>query len=39
MQIFIAINFWRYVLTNSPGETDTNTIIFNALTFNGRFNC
>ena len=33
MQIFIALNFWRYVLTNSPGETDTNTIIFNALTF------
>ena len=33
MQTFIALNFWRYVLTNSPGETDTNTIIFNALTF------
>ena len=33
MQIFIALNFWRYVLTNSPGETDTNTIIFNALIF------
>ena len=33
MQIFIALNFWRYVLTNNPGETDTNTIIFNALTF------
>ena len=33
MQIFIALNFWRYVLTNSPGETDTNIIIFNALTF------
>ena len=33
MQIFIALNFWRYVLTNSPGETDMNTIIFNALTF------
>ena len=33
MQIFIALNFWRYVLTNSPGETDTNAIIFNALTF------
>ena len=33
MQIFIALNFWRYILTNSPGETGTNTIIFNALIF------
>ena len=33
MQIIISLNFWRYVLTNSPGESDTNTIIFNALAF------
>ena len=33
MQITIALNFWRYVLTNSPGETSINAIIFNALIF------
>ena len=33
MQITIALNFWRYVLTNSPGETNINTIIFNASIF------
>ena len=33
MQIFIALNFWRYVLTNSPGETSINAITFNALIF------
>ena len=33
MQIIISLNFWRYVLTDSPGESDTNTIIFNALAF------
>ena len=33
MQIFISLNFWRYVLTDSPGETDTNTIAFNAIIF------
>ena len=33
MQITIALNFWRYVLTNSPGETSLNAIIFNALIF------
>ena len=33
MQITISLNFWRYVLTNSPGETNINTIIFNALIF------
>ena len=33
MQIFISLNFWRYVLTDSPGETDTNTIAFNAVVF------
>jgi len=33
MQITIALNFWRYVLTNSPGETSINAITFNALIF------
>ena len=33
MQILIAFNFWRYVFTNSPGETDSKTISFNALVF------
>ena len=33
MQIFISLNFWRYVLTDSPGETDINTIILHALIF------
>ena len=33
IQIIIALNFWRYVLTNSPGETSINAITFNALIF------
>ena len=33
MQIIVALNFWRYVLTNSPGETSINAITFNALIF------
>ena len=33
MQITIALNFWRYVLTNSPGETSIEAITFNALIF------
>ena len=33
MQIIISLNFWRYVLTNSVGETDLNTITQNALIF------
>jgi len=33
MQITIALNFWRYVFTNSPGETSINVITFNALIF------
>ena len=32
-QILIAFNFWRYVFTNSPGETDIKIITFNALVF------
>lgn len=33
MQIIISLNFWRYVFTDSPGETEINTITFNALIF------
>ena len=33
IQVIIALNFWRYVLTNSPGQTDINTITFNAYVF------
>ena len=32
-QFVIALNFWRYVLTNSPGETELKTITFNAIIF------
>ena len=32
-QILISINFWRYVFTDSPGETDIRTIKINALIF------
>jgi hypothetical protein len=33
MQIIISLNFWRYVVTDSPGETSISTIIFNAYVF------
>ena len=33
MNTVIALNLWRYVITNSPGQTDINTITFNAITF------
>ena len=33
MQIMISLNFWRYVLTDSPGESDIKTITLNALIF------
>ena len=32
-QILVALNFWRYVLTNSPGETSINIITSNAIFF------
>lgn len=32
-QFIIGINFWRYVLTNSPGESNLDTITFNAILF------
>ena len=33
IQLIISINLWRYVFTNSPGETDIKTISFNASIF------
>ena len=32
-QFLVALNFWRYVLTNSPGETSINIITSNAIFF------
>ena len=33
IQFAIASNFWRYIITNSPGETNIETIMFNAALF------
>lgn len=33
MDSIVAINFWRYVVTNSPGETNISSITFNASIF------
>ncbi len=33
IQFFIAINFWRYVVTNSPGESNIKSISLNAIIF------
>ena len=33
IQIIISLNFWRYILTNSPGETNATSIAFNATLF------
>ena len=33
MQTIISLNFWRYVVTDSPGETSIDIIIFNAYVF------
>ena len=32
-QFLTALNFWRYVFTDSPGETNLNIITINAVTF------
>ena len=32
-QILAALNFWRYVFTDSPGETNLNIITLNAVIF------
>ena len=33
MQIIISLNFWRYVITDNPGETSISIIMFNAFAF------
>ena len=33
IQFVIAANFWRYIITNSPGETNLETIMINAVLF------
>ena len=33
LQFLVSINFWRYVITNSPGETNLQTISINAFLF------
>ena len=32
-QLLATLNFWRYVLTNSPGETSLKVITINAILF------
>ena len=32
-QLLASLNFWRYVLTDSPGETSLNIITINAIFF------
>ena len=32
-QLLVSLNFWRYVITNNPGETSLNVIATNALFF------
>jgi len=33
IQIFISFNFWRYIFTDSPGETSIEIILMNAMLF------
>ena len=33
IQTIISLNFWRYVITDNPGETTISIIIFNAFVF------
>ena len=33
IQFIIGLNFWRYFFTNSPGETNLEIILFNAILF------
>tara|TARA_Y200000002_G_scaffold287507_1_gene241624 strand:- start:658 stop:1059 length:402 start_codon:yes stop_codon:yes gene_type:complete len=33
LQLLVSINFWRYVITNSPGETNLQIITINAFYF------
>ena len=33
IQTIISLNFWRYVITDNPGETTISIIVFNAFVF------
>ena len=33
LQLLVSLNFWRYVLTDSPGETSIEVITINAIIF------
>jgi len=33
IHIILSLNFWRYVVMDAPGETDINSIIYNAFFF------
>ena len=33
LQLLVSLNFWRYVLTDSPGETSIQVITTNAIIF------
>ena len=33
IQFLVSINFWRYIITNSPGETNLDIISINAIFF------
>ena len=33
LQLLVSLNFWRYVLTDSPGETSIKVITINAIIF------
>ena len=33
LQFLVSVNFWRYVFTNSPGETNLDIITINAFIF------
>ena len=33
LQLLVSLNFWRYVLTDSPGETSIQVITINAIIF------
>ena len=32
-QVLVSLNFWRYIFTNSPGETNLNIIATNSIFF------
>ncbi len=32
-EFLVTLNLWRYIITNSPGETNIEVILFNAILF------